>query len=126
MGSLVINQSLVTPEKAAKLESICPFGAISYENGKLNISSGCKVCKLCVRNSEGIVEYKEEKKEVDNSLWKGVCVYADCSDGKIHRVTFELCGKAKELAKVTGHPVYALMIGHNLDKCANELLRCKR
>lgn len=122
MGSLVINQSLVTPEKAAKLESLCPFGAISYENGTLNISSGCKMCKMCVRKGDGVVEFKEEKKEVDKSLWNGVCVYADCSEGKIHRVTLELCGKAKELARVTGHPVYALIIGHNVDNCADQLL----
>ncbi len=122
MGKLIINHSLVTPEKAAMLEQVCPFGAISYENGALNISSGCKMCKMCIRKGEGIVEFQEDKKEVDKSAWKGICVYADCSDGKIHRVTFELCGKAKELAKVTGHPVFALLIGHKVDECANQLL----
>ena len=122
MGKLVINHSLVTPEKAETLISLCPFGAISYENGKLDISSGCKMCKMCVRKGQGLVSFEEEAKTLDRSLWKGICVYADCSGGKLHRVTFELCGKARELAKVTGHPVYALLIGHQVDACARQLL----
>ena len=121
MGKLVINSQLVTPEKAAALVEVCPFNAISYENGTLEISSGCKMCKMCVRKGQGLVDYVEEAKEIDKSLWKGICVYADCSGGKIHRVTFELCGKARELSKVTGHPVYALVIGHQVTQCAETL-----
>ena len=121
MGKLVINHNLVTAEKAEALVSICPFGAISYENGKLDISSACKVCKMCVRKGQGLVDFVEEKVEIDKSAWKGICVYADCSGGKIHRVTFELIGKAKELAAVTGHSVYALVIGHDTAACAEEL-----
>ena len=123
MGKLVINHNLVTPEKAEALVSLCPFGAISYEDGKLDISSGCKMCKMCVRKGQGLVDFLEEKQEIDKSLWRGICVYADCDRGRIHRVTFELLGKAKELASVTGHPVYALVIGHDTAACAQELRR---
>ncbi len=119
---LIINQKLITPENAAELSSLCPFGAISYEDGKLSISSACKMCKMCVRKSQGLITFEEEKKEVDKSAWRGICVYADCSGGRLHRVTFELCGKARELAKVTGHPVYALLIGHQVGDCAKQLL----
>jgi electron transfer flavoprotein alpha subunit len=121
MGKLVINHKLVTPEKALSLVEVCPFGAISYENGKLDISSGCKMCKMCVRKGQGLVDFVEDAKTVDKSLWKGICIYADCTGGTLHRVTFELCGKAKELAKVTGHPVYALLIGHDTADCAEKL-----
>lgn len=121
MGKLVINHHLVTPEKAESLLSACPFGAISYENGKLDISSGCKMCKMCVRKGGGLVEFVEETKGIDKSQWEGICVYADCFGGKLHRVTFELCGKAKELAAVTGQPVYALLIGHKVADCAETL-----
>ena len=123
MGKLVIKNDIVTPEKAENLVKLCPFNAISYNEGKLDISSACKMCKMCVRKGEGLVEFVEDVKEIDKSLWRGVCVYADCSDGKIHRVTFELCSKAKELAKVTGHPVYAVLIGHQVSDKAKELLR---
>ena len=122
MGMLVINHEKVTPEKAEALVSLCPFGAISYENGKLDISSGCKMCKMCVRKGHGLVTFQEDSKEIDKTQWRGICVYADCTDGKLHRVTLELCGKAKELAAVTGHPVYAVAIGSNLNACATKLL----
>ena len=121
MGKLIIEHSLVTPEKARALTEVCPFGALSYENGKLEISSGCKMCKMCVRKGDGLVRFEEENKQIDKSQWKGICVYADCSGGKLHRVTFELCGKARELSRVTGHPVYALLIGHKTAECAETL-----
>ena len=121
MGKLVINHHLVTPEKEEALVSLCPFGAISYGDGKLDISSGCKMCKMCVRKGQGLVSFEEDRKEIDKSLWRGICVYADCTGGRIHRVTFELCGKARELAQVTGHPVYALVIGHQTADCAQQL-----
>ena len=121
MGKLVINTHLVTPDKAEALVKLCPFGAISYENDKVDISSACKMCKMCVRKGQGLVDFVEEVTEIDKSLWKGICVYADCSGGNIHRVTYELCGKAKELAAVTGHPVYALVIGHQVQACAGKL-----
>ena len=123
MGKLVVKEALVTPEKAEKLIELCPFGAISYDGKKLDISSACKMCKMCVRKGEGLVEFVEDIKEIDKSLWKGICVYADFSGGKLHPVTFELIGKAKELAKVTAHPVYALLIGENTDSAAEELLK---
>lgn len=123
MGKLVIKEALVTPEKAAKLIELCPFGAISYEGEKLDISSACKMCKMCVRKGDGLVEFVEDAREIDKSEWKGICVYADFSGGKLHPVTFELIGKARELAKVTAHPVYALLIGDNTDTAAKELLK---
>ena len=122
MGKLVIKHHLITKETAETLISLCPFGAITYENGRADITAACKLCKVCVRKSDGLVEFKEDREEIDRSLWKGICVYADCAEGQLHRVTLELCGKAKELAAVTGHPVYALLIGHKTEEAAKKLL----
>ena len=124
MGKLVIHQNAVTPEKGAALEKLCPFGAIKYADSALDISSACKMCKLCVRKSEGVITYEEEAavSAIDRSLWRGVCVYADHTKGVLHRVTLELCGKARALAAVTGDPVYAVLIGYGLDALAERLL----
>ena len=123
MGKLVVNHNLINDENAQALVNICPFGAISYDNGKIDISSACKMCKLCVKKGGGLVSYEEEvKASVDKSLWNGICVYVDHCEGDIHRVTYELCGKACELSKVTGHPVYALVVGHNIGDSVNRLL----
>lgn len=124
MAHLKINQNLINSDLAKTLIDGCPFGAIKYDNNELSISSACKMCKICVKRSGGAVEYVEETApSIDKSLWKGICVYADCQDGEIHRVTYELLGKAKELSKVTNHPVYALLIGYNVSHLAKKLLR---
>lgn len=123
MGSLVVNKAKVTPEAAEALVKVCPFGAISYEGGNIDISSACKMCKLCVKKGGGLVDFVEDAAPtVDKSQWRGVCVYVDHHEGDIHRVTYELIGKARELASVIGHQVYALMIGSGIEAAAEKLL----
>ena len=117
MGQLKINQNLVNAETAKALTAVCPFGALSYDGTKLEISAACKMCKLCVKKGpKGVMEFVEGdvRPTVDKSLWRGVCVFVDHDGNRIHRVTYELLGKARELAAVTGHPVYALLLGHNV------------
>ena len=120
---LKINQSLVNDEVAKKLVDLCPFKAISYDGNKLDINAGCKLCKMCVRNSNGVVTFEEDVVEtINKDDYKGICVYADIDHGSTHKVTFELIGKAIELAKVINHPVYALVIGNNVENNVKELL----
>ncbi len=108
---------------AADIVKLCPFGAISKKGDTLDISSACKMCKLCVKKSAGVITYEEDEiREIDKSEWRGICVFADCRGDKIHRVAYELCGKARELSRVTGHPVYALLIGHGVTSCAEKLI----
>ena len=122
---LFIHQDKINAEVAEQLVKICPFSAISYEGEKLSISGACKMCKLCVKKGPaGAVTFEEEAKKVtcDKSLWKGILVFAEQREGKVHPVSLELVGKARELAQVTGHPVYALLIGYGMEKAAEELL----
>ena len=125
MAELKINQQLINAETAEQLIKICPFSAITYENGKLAINSACKMCKMCVRKGpKGAVEYVEGPKlpTVNKDEWTGIAVFADCTGGVIHPVTFELLGKAQELAQVTGHPIYALLICDGAGDLPQELL----
>lgn len=123
MPRLEIHQEKIT-DKAALIR-ICPFGALEEQDGKIAINAACKMCRLCVKKGPaGAVEYVEDeaKPSIDKSLWKGVAVYVDHVDGEIHPVTYELLGKAKELAAVIHHPVYAVFMGSGIaDKC-EELL----
>ena len=122
MGLLVHNEK-INRETAKELIDICPFGAISYD-GKLKISSACKMCKMCVKKGpEGAITFEEETKPVCNKdEWKGVAVFAEQRGGKIHPVSLELVGKARELAKVTNHPVLAVLIGSKVKAAAQKLL----
>ncbi|GAA0751722.1 FAD-binding protein [Clostridium sartagoforme] len=122
MSKLVVNQDKVV--NIDEIIKICPFGALENNNGKLDINSNCKMCKLCVKKGpKGAVEYIEEEKIlIDKSKWKGIVVYVDHVDGDIHPVTFELIGKARELASKVKQEVYCIFIGHNISEKAKELL----
>lgn len=123
MAKLIIHQEKVTENQ--ELVKICPFGAMEEKDGKLTINAACKMCRLCVKKGpKGAVEYVDDtvKPSVNKEEWKGIVVYVDHVDGKIHPVTFELLGKAKELAAITGHPVYALFMGNHITEQSRELL----
>lgn len=124
MGYLKIHEELVNEQVAEKMCSVCPFQAISYRDQKLEIGAGCKMCKLCVRSGvPGVITYEEEERpQIDKSLWNGITVYIEQEHGRIHPVAFELLGKAGELAAVNGEPVYALLIGYQMELVAEELL----
>jgi len=122
MAKLVVNQGQMGGFQ--EMISLCPFGAIEEKDGEIQINSGCKMCKLCVKKGpKGAFEFIEDHvASVDKSQWKGIAVYVDHIDGVIHPVTYELIGKAKELAAKINHPVYALMMGSDITKQGNELL----
>jgi len=123
MAELVVNQDKVTHKILMELIDLCPFNSIEDHSGDLYINSGCKMCRLCVKNGQGVIELREEenKPQVDKSLWNGITVYVDHFAGEIHPVSFELIGKAKELAGVTNHPVQALIMGKDIKGLAEEL-----
>lgn len=123
MPKLVVHQDKITDLTA--LIKLCPFGAIEEKEGKAEINAACKMCKLCVKKGPpGAVEFVEDDHApaLDKSAWAGVAVYVDHMDGEIHPVTYELIGKAKELAAVVRQPVYAFFLGHNITVAAEELL----
>lgn len=120
---LVVHQDKITDINA--MVSICPFGALENKDGKLEVSAACKLCKLCVKKGQpGVMEFVEETAApaIDKSQWKGITVYVDHVDGEIHPVTYELLGKARELADKINHPVYAVFMGSNINIQASELL----
>lgn len=125
MKKLIVHDHLVTKENLIELVSICPFHALEEKDGKLSINEGCKMCSICVkRGPQGVMEMLETEEEsaIDKSQWQGIAVYVDHVDGKIHPVTLELLGKAKELAEKVKYPVIALFIGSGIKNQAEELL----
>ena len=118
---LVIYQEKIKDKQ--QFIACCPFHALELVDGSVQISAACKMCKLCMKKSlNGEMEYIEDKVAVDKSQWRGVCVYADHEDGDIHPVTFELIGKARELAQKINQPVNCLILGSGIREKAEELL----
>ncbi|HWQ29584.1 MAG TPA: electron transfer flavoprotein subunit alpha [Negativicutes bacterium] len=124
MSKLVCNQNKVNDMTAEELIGICPFNALEYNDGRIEVNSGCKMCMLCVRKGPaGVMELVEEHaRQIDKGLWSGIAVYVEHSEGRIHPVTFELIGKAKELAAAVGFPVYCVFMGYSIEAKAEELL----
>ena len=122
MGKLIVHQEKV--QDIAALIKICPFGAMEDKAGKLEINSACRLCKLCVKRGRGIFEFVETENlsGIDKSAWRGIAVYVDHVGGKIHPVTYELIGKARELAAKINQPVYAIFLGENINRKAQEIL----
>lgn len=118
MSKIIVNSKKITDiEEVLKL---CPFGALEELDGKVEINAACKMCKLCVKKGpEGAFEFEEDEVvAINKDEWKGITVYVEHSDGEIHPVTYELIGKARELAEKINHPVYCVFVGNNIkDKC---------
>ena len=127
MRKLLIDQSKITKENALELIKICPFGAIEYKDNKLDINAGCKTCGICAKKGpEGVMKLIEVENQVkiNKDEWVGIAVFMELELDNIHPVSFELIGKAKELAEVTKHPVYAILIGNKeqIDKYSDLVL----
>jgi len=102
----------------------CPFGAITITNNKAEINNACRVCGACepvcpVR----AITIKRSDTSQNFADWRGILVYAEQRDGKVHPVAYELLGKGKELATTLGEPVYAVVIGSGVTKAAEELIK---
>ncbi len=124
MAYIKVDNTKVNKDVAEKLIKICPFNAFDYNEDLLSINANCRICKMCVRKGpEGVCTLvEEERKKIDKSLYKGILVYVEQLNGKAHPVSFELIGKAKELAEITKDPVYALVVGKDVKHLAEEAL----
>ena len=124
MRSLVVHQDKVDPARIPQLLKLCPFGAIEAEGDVVSVNAACRMCGICVRRwIPGAFEIVEvNQAAIDKSAWQGVAVFIDHSEGSVHPVSLELIGKARELAAVSGQPVYAVLIGHNVAAAAEQLL----
>jgi electron transfer flavoprotein alpha subunit len=105
----------------------CPFGAITIVNKKAVIDlHKCNLCGACVPTCkfkaillEKTVVQPEKK---DLSAYKGVWVFAEQKKGKVQSVSFELIGKARELAAKLNTTVAAVLLGNNVELGAQELI----
>ena len=116
----------LTPEQRLAAAELCPFGSIEVHGDRLEINAGCKMCKICAEKGPGgvfeLLEDSSGRPSTDKSAWRGIGVYIEHSEGRVHPVSLELLGKAKELAGRVGFPVYALIMGYNIAALADEIL----
>lgn len=124
MGYIKINQDKLNEKIAKTLIDICPFNAFDYNDSYLSINAGCKLCKLCVKKGpKGICEFIESNQvKINKNDYKGITVYIEHRDNIAHKVSWELVGKARELALKTNEPVYAIVIGNDVSSIVKQAL----
>jgi len=103
----------------------CPYGAIEIKDGKARILEKCTSCGACLEVcKEKAVQTDVQPKTVpDFSDRKGVWVFAEQTGGRLNRVSLELLGKARELADVLNQDVSALLLGFQVSKLSDTLIK---
>jgi len=99
----------------------CPFGAIDMVDGVAVINEACRACGECVSVCPVSIIFMRET-EAKAMEGKGVMVYAEMSEEGLHKVSFELLGKARELAAQLKEPVYCVLVGSGVEEAAKELI----
>ncbi len=105
---------------------VCPFDAIRLMDKKCCIDlNKCNLCGACVdicKFKAILLERPPVVCEVpDIKDYKGIWVFVEQKNGKVQSISYELLGKAHELAKKLNCQVSGVLIGHNLDDQIDEL-----
>jgi electron transfer flavoprotein alpha subunit len=110
----------------------CPVNVITMEEGVAVIDGeGCIGCGKCydVCPSDAIFYEKQRKKKAAKAAttcpideYKGVAVFIEVQDGRGAEVSWELMGKARELAEKLDTQVLGFLPGYNTDSVAQEAI----
>ncbi|MFH0791429.1 MAG: electron transfer flavoprotein subunit alpha [Candidatus Omnitrophota bacterium] len=113
---------------------VCPFAAIHIAEKKAVIDfNKCNLCAACVpacKFKAILLEKPEthayrqagkvEKPELKD--YKGIWVFVEQKNGKIQSISYELLGKARELAGKLDTEVSGVLIGYNLEDQVDEII----
>jgi len=103
----------------------CPYDAVEMKEGKASILDRCTSCGACLALCKQKAIQTDVKPRVipDFSDRKGVWVFAEQRNGQLHAVSFELLGKAQELAAILKQDVSALLLGHQVSNLCDTLIK---
>ena len=110
----------------ALCDKACPFDAITMVDKKAVIDlDKCTLCSSCVeacRKFGAIEIVRTTTQTPDIEKYKGVWVFAEQRKGVVQSVTYELLGKARELADKLKVDVACVLLGHNIKDKAQDLI----
>jgi electron transfer flavoprotein alpha subunit len=102
---------------------VCPFGAIETRDGRAFITEACRACGQCLDVCPVSAIVMRSAEAVALTDYKGVMVFAEQRDSRVHPVSYELLGKAQELAAQLNEPVYAVIVGSGVEEGSHELVK---
>jgi len=105
----------------------CPFDAIRILDKKAVVDlDKCNLCGACVTacKIKAILLEKPETRAAKPELkdYKGIWVFVEQKKGKIQSVSYELLGKARDLAQKLSCQTSAVLIGYDLDDQLDEVI----
>ena len=108
---------------------VCPFDAIRIMDKKavidLHKCTLCGACKDACKFKAVLLENTPAKCELpDIKNYKGIWVFIEQKNGRVQSVSYELLGKAQELAKKLNTSVSGVLIGNKLEDQLDELIFC--
>ena len=108
---------------------VCPFDAIRMMDKKalidLHKCTICGACKDVCKFKAVLIEKTPAKCELpDIKDYKGIWVFIEQKNGRVQSVSYELLGKAGELAKKLNCQVSGVLIGDKLEDQLDELIFC--
>lgn len=103
-------------------EQACPFGAIKIVDKFAIIGDECTLCGACIQacNLGAITIERKKVGDLDFSQFRDVWIIAEIKNNKIRKVSFELLGKAIELADELKQDPCVVLIGDNIKIFAEE------
>lgn len=105
---------------------VCPFDAIRVTDKKASIDfNKCNVCGACVdacKFKAIILEIEPAAPGANIKDYKGIWVFIEQKNGKIQSISYELLGKAHELAGKLNCQVSGVLIGNNLADQLDEVI----
>ncbi|MGD2270408.1 MAG: electron transfer flavoprotein subunit alpha [Desulfobacterales bacterium] len=94
----------------------CPYGAIEIKRGAAFVLERCTSCGACLEvcPKEAVLTDFKPRTIPDFSDRQGIWVFAEQREGRLTRVSLELLGIARDLARELNQEVSAVLLGHQI------------
>jgi len=106
-----------------KCVELCPFDQIEIFGRLAVINAECTMCGVCQElcPTEAILIKRGRINAEEISDYQGVWVFIEQSQGRIKSVSFELLGKARDLANKLNQELVAVLIGDEISHFIKDL-----